>query len=180
MGILNKLREKARKRSERNEQNREIGRYAEEARLTKLAEKEGRELEQDERIAGARQKVLATRQKKRELNPGFFAKLTSGSVSGKKHGYSSVSGETKKRGSNLFGSIAQHGGNSSAFRDSLGLGRGFGMGSEHPRSKHKKGKVRYVKKGKKYIKVREKPRHESREHERSEHYDPIWGSGGGI
>jgi len=179
MGIYQRLREK----SERNKKLRELksqaDRSSEEARLSKLAEKESRELEQDERISGYRKKVIATRQKKRELNPGFWGKLTSGSVSGKKHGYSSISGETKKRGSNLLGSIAQHGGNSGAFRDSLGLGGGFGMGSEHPRS-HKKGKVRYVKKGKHYVKVREKRHSEPRERESSGGYDPIWGNGGGI
>lgn len=172
MGILNRLREK----KEKYERNKEINRFAEESRLEALEKKERSELEQERRLSERRSSITKIRQEKRKLNPGIVDKLFK-PVSSRPHqrqkSYPSVYGSTKREAKSSFSTVSSPS-FESGFNNVLGSSLWGRSESNQTRVKHR---PIYVKKGKKYIKVKGKHHKSQNNQPRSSGFD-IWGGGG--
>ena len=169
MGILSRLRSKKIDRSREREMFRDI----EENRLTKLEAKERRELAQETSLSNKRNEILKIREEKRKINPSFFDKLTRGNSQSKKPMYKSAWDETKKQGKETFNLLGTEG-FASGFENTMSSS----IWGNQPRQSQGHSRPIYIKKGKKFIKVKGK-RHKHSRHQRHESrgYDPIWGRG---
>lgn len=175
MKILDKLRE----RKERKEREKEVNRYAEENRLIALEKQEKSTLEQDRRIAGHRNEILKVRAEKRKLNPGIIDKLFKpvGSRPNKREkAYPSVYGSSKRQASSAFSTVSS-GGFNQGFTDVLGSSIYGRSNNGNRKLKHR---PVYIKKGKKFIKMKGKHKSHKSRSSNSGGYDPIWGHGMGL
>lgn len=175
MGILNKLKE----RNERKAREKEINRYAEEARLEKLEKQERAELEQVKRLSSKRSEINKIREEKRKLNPSVTDRLfnpVSSRPNKREKAYPSLYGSSKRQLGSAFSTVS-----SPSFHQGFTDVLGSSINSGYSRSNQfKKGNPIYIKKGKKFIKVKGKKHRHKHSGRGSRGYDPLWGNSFGL